>query len=146
MGSVHIQIQEAVIDFTSASCLLEDEGCGAVIWFLGNVRKTNEGKDVLAVEYEAHRPLAEKTLKQICLEAQATFGADINLLIFHRIGRLNVGECSVLIGASSPHRENAYSASRFLIESLKKRVPIWKNEIYVSGNSKWLAGNQLHGN
>ncbi len=79
-------------------------------------------------------------MEQIAEEALETYGRDLNITFVHRTGRLTVGEISLYIAVSSPHREGAFSASRYLVEELKKRVPIWKKESYEDGQSEWLDG------
>ena len=158
MGSIICKIQEAAIDFPVWSVKLSEidskNGSGAIVWFIGNVRKINlvssskvnagEYQEVNGITYECYEVLAEKILNEIGLEAQERFDKKLSLLVIHRIGYLRVGECSILIGVSSLHRGPAYEASRYIIEEIKKRVPIWKLEHYSSGQSQWLKGQSLN--
>jgi molybdopterin synthase catalytic subunit len=107
------------------------------------VRDHNEGKKVSAVSYDVHAPLAEKTFREIGLEAQERWGHDLRIAIIHRAGRLEVGEASVVVGVGSGHRDEAFQASRYLIEQVKVRSPIWKQEHYADGDSEWLQGHSL---
>ncbi len=116
---------------------------GALLVFWGVVRQANEGRRVRAVTYDAHGPLAEATFREIGEEARARWGGDLQVLIIHRTGRLEVGEASVVVGVASPHRDEAYDASRHAIEQLKVRSPIWKQEHYEDGDSSWLQGHSL---
>jgi molybdopterin synthase catalytic subunit len=118
-------------------------GNGAQVLFWGLVRDLHDGRRVTAVTYDAFRPLAEATLRDIALEAQARFGSDLHVAVFHRVGRLAVGEASVAIGVGSPHRDAAYHASRHVIEQIKVRLPVWKQEHYCDGDSAWLKGHSL---
>jgi molybdopterin synthase catalytic subunit len=115
---------------------------GAQVLFLGKVRATNAGKRVLAVSYDAFGPLAERTLGEICREAEAKCPG-LTARVWHRIGRLEVGEISVAIVVSSPHRREAYEASRSMIDEIKHRAPIWKKEHYEDGETEWLQGHAL---
>ncbi len=119
---------------------LNDPACGAQVLFFGTVRKTNHGRRVRALEYDAHASLAERTLQSICQEAGARYDQEARIITIHRVGRLEVGEISVGIGVSAAHRHEAYDASRYIIEELKRRAPIWKKEFYEDGDSEWLKG------
>lgn len=153
MGSIICKIQENIIDISAWTAKLDDisskMGSGAVTWFIGNVRKINltkndEHHEVVGITYESYEILAEKILNEICLEAQVRLDKGLSLLVVHRIGYLKVGECSILIGVSSLHRGPAFEASRYIIEEIKKRAPIWKLEHYSSGESRWLKGQSLN--
>jgi molybdopterin synthase catalytic subunit len=119
---------------------------GAQILFTGTVRDHHLGRQVLAVSYDAFEPLAKKVLLEIAEDVRRTVGEEIRIDVYHRTGRLEVGEVSVAIAVSSPHRAEAYRASREIIEKLKVRVPIWKKEHYIDGESAWLQGHALCGN
>ncbi len=125
-----------ILDFIS------DLGHGAQTIFLGSVRSSNQGREVIAVAYDAFEPLAERALHEIALEAIARWG-ELRICVRHRVGELRVGEASVGIGVTSRHRDEAYKASRYIIEQLKQRVPIWKKEIYSDGETQWLKGHAL---
>lgn len=138
-----LEISKKAIDLNRVYFALNKENCGANLIFLGTVRNLNEGKSVEAVSYECFEPLAQKVFKELELEVREKFSKDLNVVIIHRIGQLQVGEVSTVIGVSSPHREQSYQASRYIIEELKLRVPIWKEEHYLDGESVWLEGNRL---
>jgi molybdopterin synthase catalytic subunit len=116
---------------------------GCSISFVGVVRDNNEGQAVQWVQYTAHQSLAVLTLEKIIQEAKEQWGEQINCAIAHRLGQLLVGDISVVISVSSAHRDESYQVSRFLIEQLKLRVPIWKKESYQSGECSWLPGQPL---
>ena len=113
---------------------------GACVLFLGVVRNHNEGHAVVSVEYEAYREMADKVLKTIAGEAEDQFETD-RITVLHRIGDLEVGEVATAIAVSTPHRAEAYEASRFIIEEIKKRLPIWKRERYPEGEGGWTRGH-----
>jgi molybdopterin synthase catalytic subunit len=110
---------------------------GAAILFVGTVRNVNDGRPVTGMEYSAYRAMAEKELEAIAREAVERFGTN-DVAIEHRLGVLALGEASVVIAVAHPHRGKAYEASRYIIEELKKRVPIWKLEHYVDGAREWV--------
>lgn len=112
---------------------------GAALLFWGVVRNQNEGRPVSHLEYSAYAPMAEREMLRIAEEARARFGTGA-IHVVHRIGRLEIGEASVAIAVASPHRGQTYEASRYVIEELKQRVPVWKREGYVDGDSDWVPG------
>ena len=111
---------------------------GATLLFLGTVRDVNDGRAVTGIEYSAYRSMAEREMAAIVSEACAKFGTD-DIVVEHRLGVLDLGEASVGIAVAHPHRGRAYDASRYIIEELKKRVPIWKLEHYVDGTREWVG-------
>jgi len=113
---------------------------GACLLFLGVVRNHNDGREVAGLEYEAYRDMAERTLADIVGEASVRFSTD-RISAVHRVGNLAVGEVSTAIGVATPHRGPAYDASRYIIEELKRRLPIWKREHYLEGESAWVPGH-----
>jgi molybdopterin synthase catalytic subunit len=113
-------------------------GTGAVTTFLGLVRDHNQGRRVLHLVYEAYDALAEKALQRIVTEAQEQWPS-VRLAVYHRTGKLTVGEASVAIAAGSPHRADAFAACRYAIERVKQIVPIWKHE-YFEGGDVWIEG------
>jgi molybdopterin synthase catalytic subunit len=112
---------------------------GAVVLFLGVVRDHHEGQEVAALDYEAYREMAEGILLTIGEEAQRAFGVE-EISMVHRVGSLAVGDISLAVAVASPHRTEAYEASRFLLESIKERLPVWKKEHYVTGTARWVDG------
>ena len=111
---------------------------GAVTSFVGLVRQNNLGRQVAFLEYEAYEPLAVKGLQLILDEAKGNWPS-VKLGVHHRIGRLALGEASIIIVAASPHRSDAFSACRYTIERVKQIVPIWKHE-HFEGGDVWLEG------
>lgn len=121
---------------------VEDSGSGALVVFYGVVRDENDGRPVEGMTYEAHIPLAEQTLAAIEREAVEGFGVR-GCRIQHRIGRLALGEASVIVVVGAAHRDEAYAASRYAIDEVKRRAPIWKEEHYITGESRYLDGVPL---
>lgn len=119
---------------------VDDPNHGANIAFVGTTREYTYGKRTLSLKYEAYIPMALKTLEQIGKEIDHKW-ADTKTAISHRLGTVEIGESSVVIAVSSPHRDDCYQASRYAIERLKQIVPIWKQEIWEDG-SEW-KGHQL---
>lgn len=116
---------------------LEDPQAGGFASFEGWVRNHNEGHQVLRLEYEAFEALANKEGERIVSEATRRFGV-INAVCVHRVGPLAIGEIAVWVGVSSRHRAEAFAACRYIIDEVKHRVPIWKKEHYVNGDSGWV--------
>jgi molybdopterin synthase catalytic subunit len=114
---------------------------GALVLFLGTVRNHAEGNAVERITYEAYEEMAGSVLAEIAREAAGLLGTD-RLAVVHRLGDLAVGEHSVAIAVSSPHRAQAYEASRYVIEEIKKRLPVWKRERYADGSTAWVAGTE----
>jgi molybdopterin synthase catalytic subunit len=111
---------------------------GGVAVFLGIVRNETAGRPVVALEYEAHVPMAESKLKEIGEAVYGRWPGVRQVAIVHRIGRLAVGEASVVIGVSAAHRADAFAACRYAIDTLKRIVPIWKREIFEDG-AVWVG-------
>ena len=112
---------------------------GAVLLFLGTVRDQAEGRAVDGMRYDAYEGMAREALREIAEEVAGAHGVE-RLAVVHRVGELSLGEVSVAIAVSSPHRAEAYAANRAIIEEIKKRVPIWKKEHYADGVSGWVEG------
>jgi molybdopterin synthase catalytic subunit len=110
---------------------------GAVSIFLGTVRDSNDGRPVTGIDYSAYDTMAVAEMNRIVAEAEQRF-AGITIALVHRTGTLRVGDVSVAIASSHPHRTAALDATRYVIEELKRRVPIWKREHYVDGTSEWV--------
>jgi molybdopterin synthase catalytic subunit len=111
---------------------------GAAVLFLGTVRDHSEGKKVLFLEYEAFEEMAEQMLGGLVREALEKWPLE-EIRLVHRLGRVNLGEIAVAIAVESAHRDEAYLASRFIIEGIKHKVPIWKKEYYADGTSEWTG-------
>jgi molybdopterin synthase catalytic subunit len=141
--TIQVRITDKAID---TAALLRGHGAshhGAQVSFFGVVRDINLGRKVTGIEYDAFVPLAEQTFREFCTEAQATWGQDMHVTIVHRTGSLGIGDISVALIVSTRHRAEAYEISRYIIEELKHRSPIWKKEHYSDGSSDWVQGHAL---
>jgi molybdopterin synthase catalytic subunit len=132
-----IRITGEPIDPAALREQLFDPAAGAYCGFEGWIRNENEGRAVLRLEYEAYEPLALSEGETILAEARESFGFSQAHCV-HRTGLLEIGECAVWVGVSSPHRDEAFQACRYIIDQLKLRLPIWKKEHYVDGHSGWV--------
>jgi molybdopterin synthase catalytic subunit len=122
----------------TAAVAKEATGDGAIAAFTGLVRDHNQGRKVRFLEYEAYEPMAVRALERIVGEARETW-PDARLAMHHRIGRIEIGEASIIIVAASAHRAHAFAACRYAIERVKQIVPIWKHE-HFEGGEVWLEG------
>ena len=112
-------------------------GSGGVCVFEGWVRNENEGRVVQRLEYEVYAPLAVKEGEIVIAEAKQRFPF-LAACCVHRSGLLEIGDCAVWVGVSAPHRDEAFKACRYIIDEIKVRLPIWKKEHYVDGDSGWV--------
>lgn len=126
------------LDGDALVALVGAQGDGAVVTFAGLVRDHNQGRRVRFLEYEAYEPLAVRALRRIVDEA-AEMWPSARVAAHHRIGRLEIGEASIVIAAASAHRGDAFAACRYTIERVKQIVPIWKRE-HFDGGDVWLEG------
>ena len=110
---------------------------GATAIFVGTVRNFHEGRSVIKLRYECYEAMAVKQLQMICTRARADFGVS-EIKVIHRCGELAVGEAAVAILVHAKHRDEAFRASRFVIERIKDSVPIWKHEFYEDGSHQWV--------
>lgn len=132
----YISISDQPIDYTSTTERVRSNECGAVVLFLGTVREMTAGRQTVALDYEAYPEMAQTTMQQLITEAREQWPVHA-VAIEHRVGHLSLGEISVAIAVSSPHRKQAFDAGRFLIDRLKEIVPIWKKENWSDGTSEW---------
>jgi molybdopterin synthase catalytic subunit len=133
----HASILTREIDPASLINEVSSPQYGAISLFLGTVREVNEGRSVSAIEYSAYKSMASAELDRILDEAEARFGVSA-LVVEHRIGLLGLGDVSVAIAAAHAHRAPALDCTRYVIEEIKKRVPIWKKEHYADGTREWI--------
>jgi molybdopterin synthase catalytic subunit len=125
------------IDLAELVRYVGDPEAGAIVPFIGTTRNNNEGRKVIALDYEAYPEMAEKELARIGADAAKRWPI-CRMAIVHRLGPVRIGEASVIIVVSSAHRDAAFAASRFAIEEIKKTVPIWKKEVY-EGGEVWIG-------
>lgn len=128
---------EETPQYQSAMRTHDDPQCGGIVSFAGRVRNHNHGQSVLFLEYEAYDVLAKKEAENILQEIHQKFPIK-KILCLHRVGRLEIGDMAVWIQVTAEHRKPAFAATEYMIDELKKRVPIWKNEHYGNGESSWV--------
>jgi molybdopterin synthase catalytic subunit len=134
---MRFRFTQTTIDTQSARAELQTLSAGGYVSFEGWVRNENEGQQVTRLEYEAFQELAVKEGERIIAEALRRFPVK-HAMCIHRVGSLALGEMAVWVGVSSAHRGEAFDACRFIIDEVKHRVPIWKKEHYLSGDSGWV--------
>lgn len=132
----YISITEQPIDYTALTERVRSNQCGAVVLFMGTVREMTAGRHTVALDYEVYPEMAQKMMQQLIIEARDQWAIQV-VAIEHRVGHLGLGEISVAIAVSSPHRNEAFEAGRFLIDRLKEIVPIWKKENWSDGTTEW---------
>jgi molybdopterin synthase catalytic subunit len=125
------------IDLDELVRFVTDAEAGAVATFIGTTRNNNEGRQVIALDYEGYPEMAEKELRRIGEDAKTKWPI-CRMAITHRLGPVQIGEASVIIAVSSVHRDAAFAACRFAIEEIKKTVPIWKKEVF-EGGEVWIG-------
>ena len=130
-------LSDSVIDGAALAAALADATAGACVTFEGWVRNRNDGRAVLRLDYQAYAPLAQAEGERILAEAAQRFGI-VAARCAHRTGSLAIGDLAVWVGVSAGHRDAAFAACRYIIDEVKQRVPIWKNEHYADGESGWL--------
>ena len=138
MPDPRFRLTADALDTNGVVAIVSSEDCGAVATFVGLVRNENGGRRVMWLEYEAYEPLALKAFARIDEEAGGRWPS-IALAIHHRIGRVEIGQPSVVIAAASPHRAEAFAACRYAIERIKQIAPIWKHE-HFAGGDVWIEG------
>ena len=135
---MYIALTRDVIDAAPLVAAAKHPEDGAVVVFDGIVRNNSRGRRTLYLEYQAYEEMALRQMRELAQQALARFGVR-RVTLVHRLGRLEIGESSVLIVVASAHRAQAFEANRWLIDTLKQTVPIWKKEIFVDG-AVWAPG------
>lgn len=136
---IHADVVRRPLDPTGLLARVGAQEDGASLLFVGIVRDHADGRPVSGMRYDAYEEMARPVLAEIAREAAERLGTD-RVAVEHRVGALDIGEPSVAIAVSSPHREEAYAASRYVIEEIKKRLPVWKKERYADGEEVWVEG------
>lgn len=136
---VSAQITDRPIEVDALLREAKSSSTGAVLLFLGTVRDHNQGRPVRGMHYEAYETMAQGVLREILEQAASETEVDA-LVAVHRVGELAIGDVSVAIAVGSRHRDEAYRASRAVIEEVKRRLPVWKKEFYTDGRGEWLDG------
>jgi len=124
------------IDLVTLIARIESPAYGGVASFLGQVRDHHDGRTVRRLEYSAYGPMAEAECARIVAEAEARW--PVRVALEHRVGVLEIGDVAVAVAAAGAHRDEAFAACRFVIEEVKRRVPIWKKEFYQDGAVQWV--------
>jgi molybdopterin synthase catalytic subunit/molybdopterin converting factor small subunit len=131
------RLVEGPIDLDAVIAEVEDEQAGAIATFEGTVRRQSRGRTVIALEYEAYSGMAERAMAEIADGVKSRYEV-CEVAVTHRVGRCEIGDVSVAIAVSAPHRHDALSACRDVIDELKERVPLWKKELY-EGGEEWIG-------
>nr|VFJ68906.1 MAG: molybdopterin synthase catalytic subunit [Candidatus Kentron sp. DK] len=133
-----IAVTREPIDTAALDMNAVDPACGAVLTFSGTVRDTHHQHRVRMLSYEAYEPMAQLELERVAAECRRRWPDIRKVQVVHRFGKMEVTESSVYITVSAPHRGDAFSGLRYLIDTIKKDVPLWKKEFYENGESEWL--------
>lgn len=134
-----LAITLAPLDLEEIYQLADDPANGAVVVMSGTVRNQTDGKEVVYLEYQAYEPMAMVVFQQIATQIRQQWADANKVVIHHRIGKLKIGEISVLVAVGCPHRAEAFEACRFAIDTLKHNAPIWKKEHWADGFSNWVS-------
>lgn len=138
-----IRVTPDVLDTNEAIAAVETPEAGAVNVFLGVVRNNNLGRAVQYLEYDAYPAMAEKVMRELGEEARTRFGLE-DVAVLHRTGRLEIGEASLLVAVSCGHRAESFEAGHWLVNEIKKKVPVWKKEVWEDGE-EWIEGPESMG-
>jgi len=142
---MRVYLTQSPLDLGELLASVQSPERGGVACFLGTVRNHHGGREVLRLEYSAYAPMVEAECARIVAEAESRW--QVAVALRHRIGRLEIGDAAVAVAAASAHRDEAFVACRHVIEELKRRVPIWKREVYADGTVEWVgeAGKEVSG-
>ena len=138
-----IRVTPDILDTDEAIAAVESPAAGAVNVFLGVVRNNNLGRSVQYLEYDAYPAMAEKVMRELADAAKERFGLE-DVAVLHRTGRLEIGEASLLIAVSCGHRAESVEAGHWLVNEIKKKVPVWKKEVWEDGEA-WIEGPESMG-
>lgn len=132
-------LQHEPLDVGTAFTFLQTPKAGGIDLFVGATRQWTAGKETVRLEYDCYEAMALKEMERLAEEAQARWPVE-RVCLLHRLGIVPPAEASVVVGAATPHRADAFAACRFLIDTLKQQVPIWKREVYADGSTEWVEG------
>lgn len=138
-----IRVTPDVLETDEAIASVASAGAGAINVFLGVVRNNNLGRTVSYLEYDAYPAMAEKVMRELAEEARERFGLEA-AAVLHRTGRLEIGEASLLVAVSCGHRGESFEATHWLVNEIKKKVPVWKKEVWEDGEA-WIEGPESMG-
>lgn len=137
-----IDIQDEKLDIETIVRFLQTPRAGGIDVFLGITRQWTAGQETVRLEYDGYPSMALKEMKRLADEACTQWPVE-KVCLLHRLGVVEVSEASVIIGVATPHRADAFAACRFLIDSLKNQVPIWKREVFADGSTAWIEGDSM---
>lgn len=135
----HFTITFAPLALEEIYALADDPANGAVVVMSGMVRNNTDGRAVVALEYQAYEPMAIRIFQQIASEIRQQWSEVTHVVIHHRVGKLQIGEISVLVAVGCPHRGEAFAACQYAIDTLKHNAPIWKKEHWQDGSTSWVS-------
>ena len=138
-----IRVTPEVLTADEAVKAVESPAAGAINLFFGVVRNNNLGRNVGYLEYDAYPQMAERVMRELAEEAKQRFGLE-DVAVLHRTGRLEIGETSLLVAVSCGHRAESFEAGHWLVNEIKKRVPVWKKEVWEDGE-EWIEGPESLG-
>jgi molybdopterin synthase catalytic subunit len=133
-----IQITGEPLDRNALVTAITHPGVGGIVVFEGVVRDSARGKHIRYLEYDVYPEMATRQIRAIAIEAEKRWGVE-RVAVAHRVGRLEIGEASVIVVVATPHRAEAFDACRYIIDTLKTTVPIWKKEVATTGE-EWVEG------
>jgi molybdopterin synthase catalytic subunit len=137
-----IEISHTALDPEAITARVRSDSNGAVVTFLGTTRDSTDGRGVLHLEYEAYQPMADQKLAEIADEMKDRWGIE-DIAIAHRLGKLEIGEISLVVAVASPHRADAFAACQYSVDRIKQIVPIWKKEFFEDGEV-WVGSEADH--
>lgn len=136
---IEVKLLAETLDIEYCINAVQDAACGGIDVFIGTVRNQTKGKEVKRLEFEAYEPMAVKEMKKLAEQAQEKWAVQ-KVVVHHRTGVLQVGDVPVIIAVSAAHRDAAFDACRYIIDTLKETVPIWKKEVFADGEV-WVAAH-----
>lgn len=135
--NITVRLTEAEIDYTDLTESVRSHHAGAVVLFMGTVREFTGGRQTTALDYDAYPEMARAKMDEICRNAADRWPL-VGAAVVHRLGHLELGDVSVALAVSAPHRQDAFEAGRFIIDRLKETVPVWKQENWADGTKEWV--------
>ena len=135
--NITVRLTDAEIDYTDLTESVRSHHAGAVVLFMGTVREFTGGRQTTALDYDAYPEMARAKMDEICRNAADRWPL-VGAAVVHRLGHLELGDVSVALAVSAPHRQDAFEAGRFIIDRLKETVPVWKQENWADGTKEWV--------
>ncbi|PQO42542.1 molybdenum cofactor biosynthesis protein MoaE [Blastopirellula marina] len=132
-----IELTEGQINAEQVTAAVESPRCGAVVLFLGTTRQFTDAKETVTLTYTAYAPMAQSQMEKLAAQAKQRWPVE-HCAIVHRLGEVPIGEASVAVAVSSPHRRDAFEAASWLMDRLKELVPVWKKEHWAEGGTDWV--------